>query len=224
VQFPSTSRLVKKEPDMNETSGYAPLTSENAAVLLVDHQVGLMTGVRDIDVAELKHNVVAMTRAAQLLGLPVITTTTNSSGMWGPTIPELTAVIDQDQTIDRSMVNAWDDERIRQAVSATGATKLIIAGVSLEVCAAFPAISAIGDGYNTYVAVDASGTFNETKRQAGLLRMQAAGVVVTDYATPLVEILKDNSRQVAAEFYATLDMPFAALIWQLSSAKDTPAA
>lgn len=84
--------------------------------------------------------------------------------MWGPTIPELTAVIDDSQIIDRSMVNAWDDKRIRQAVSATGATKLIIAGVSVEVCAAFPAISAIGDGYDTYVAVDASGTFNATKR------------------------------------------------------------
>ena len=209
---------------MTETRGYAPLTSENAAVLLVDHQIGLITGVRDIDVAELRHNVVAMTRAARVLGVPVVTTTTDRHGMWGPTIPELTAVIDENQIIDRSMVNAWDDDRIRQAVAATGATKLIIAGVSLEVCAAFPAISAIGDGYDTYVAVDASGTFNATKRQAGLLRMQAAGVVVTDYATPLVEILKDNSRPVAAEFYTTLDMPFASLIWRLSSTRNAPAA
>jgi nicotinamidase-related amidase len=213
-----------KGATMTGTSGYTPLTSENAAVLLVDHQVGLMTGVRDIDVAELKHNVVAMTRAAQVLGVPVIATTSDSRGLWGPTIPELAAVIDEKQIIDRSMVNAWDDERIRAAVGATGATKLIIAGVSLEVCAAFPAISAIGDGYDTYVAVDASGTFNSTKRETGLLRLQAAGAVVTDYATPLVEILKDNSRPVAAEFYAALDMPFAALVWQLSSATHASAA
>jgi nicotinamidase-related amidase len=126
--------------------------------------------------------------------------------------------------IDRSLVNAWDDERIRDAVKTTGASKLIIAGVSLEVCAAFPAIAAIGDGYDTYVAVDASGTFNQTKRQTGLLRMQAAFVVLTDYATPLVEILKDNSRPVAAEFSATLDMPFATLIWQLTGTAETSAA
>jgi nicotinamidase-related amidase len=209
---------------MADSAAYRPLTTENAAVLLVDHQVGLITGVRDIGVAELKHNVVALARAAKLLGVPAIATTTAQEGMWGPTIPELTAVIDQDQIIDRSTVNAWDDERIRAAVKATGASKLIIAGVSLEVCAAFPAISAIGDGYDTYVAVDASGTFNQTKRETGLLRMQAAGVVLTDYATPLVEILKDNARPVAAEFYATLDMPFATLIWQLSSASEKPAA
>jgi nicotinamidase-related amidase len=209
---------------VTETSAYTPLTAENAAVLLVDHQVGLITGVRDIDVAELKHNVVALARAAKLLGVPTIATTTDREGMWGPTIPELTAVIDEDQIIDRSTVNAWDDERIRDAVKTTGASKLIIAGVSLEVCAAFPAIAAIGDGYDTYVAVDASGTFNQTKRETGLLRMQAAGVVLTDYATPLVEILKDNSRPVAAEFYATLDMPFATLIWQLTSAAAKSAA
>jgi nicotinamidase-related amidase len=209
---------------VTESAAYTPLTAENAAVLLVDHQVGLITGVRDIDVAELKHNVVALARAAKLLGVPTIATTTDREGMWGPTIPELTAVIDEDQIIDRSTVNAWDDERIRDAVKTTGASKLIIAGVSLEVCAAFPAIAAIGDGYDTYVAVDASGTFNQTKRETGLLRMQAAGVVLTDYATPLVEILKDNSRPVAAEFYATLDMPFATLIWQLTSAAEQSAA
>ena len=209
---------------MSESSAYTPLTAENAAVLLVDHQVGLITGVRDIDVAQLKHNVVALARAAKLLGVPTIATTTDREGMWGPTIPELTAVIDEDQIIDRSLVNAWDDERIRDAVKTTGASKLIIAGVSLEVCAAFPAIAAIGDSYDTYVAVDASGTFNQTKRETGLLRMQAAGVVLTDYATPLVEILKDNSRPVAAEFYATLDIPFATLIWQLTSAAETSAA
>jgi nicotinamidase-related amidase len=209
---------------VTEGSAYTPLTAENAAVLLVDHQVGLITGVRDIDVAELKHNVVALARAAKLLGVPTIATTTDREGMWGPTIPELTAVIDEDQIIDRSTVNAWDDERIRDAVNTTGASKLIIAGVSLEVCAAFPAIAAISDGYDTYVAVDASGTFNQTKRETGLLRMQAAGVALTDYATPLVEILKDNSRPVAAEFYATLDMPFATLIWQLTSAAEKSAA
>jgi nicotinamidase-related amidase len=202
---------------MSDRTPYTPLTAENAAVLLVDHQVGLLTGVRDIPVADLKHNVVALANAAKVLAVPTIVTTTERDGMWGPSIPELAAVIDEDQIIDRSAVNAWDDQRVRDAVKATGASKLIIAGVSLEICAAFPAISAIDDGYDTYVAVDASGTFNQTKHETGVLRLHAAGVVVTDYATPMVEILKDNSRPIAAEFYAALDMPFATLIWQLAS-------
>jgi nicotinamidase-related amidase len=209
---------------MSDRPPYTPLTAENAAVLLVDHQVGLLTGVRDIPVADLKHNVVALARAAKVLGVPTIATTTERDGMWGPLIAELTAVIDEDQIIDRAMVNAWDDQRVRDAVKATGASKLIIAGVSLEICAGFPAISALGDGYDTYVAVDASGTFNHTKHETALVRLQGAGVVVTDYATPLVEILRDNSRPIAAEFYAALDMPFATLIWQLSSANAGAAA
>jgi isochorismate hydrolase len=103
-----------------------------------------------------------------------------------------------------------------QPSEATGRKKLIIAGISLEVCAAFPAIPAIGKGYDAYVAVDASGTFGETKREAGLLRMQQAGVIVSDYATLMVEIPKDNARPEAA-VYGALDMPWATLVGQISS-------
>ena len=202
---------------MPDITPYEPLTRENTAVLLVDHQIGLMTGVRDIDVFELKHNVVALAKAAKALDLPVITTSTWRDGMWGHTIPELVDVVGDDEIVDRSTVNAWHDERVRDAVKATGATKLIIAGLSLEVCAAFPAVSALADGYQTYVAVDACGTFNRTKHETGLLRMQQAGVFITDYATPMVEILKDNADPVAGEVYGALDMPFATLIVQLTA-------
>jgi len=85
-------------------------------------------------------------------------------------------------------------------------------------CAAFPAITAIGKGYDAYVAVDASGTFSDTKREAGLLRMQQAGVIVSDYATLMVEILKDNARPEAAAVYGALDMPWATLVGQISKA------
>jgi hypothetical protein len=83
---------------------------------------------------------------------------------------------------------------VARAIEATGRKKLIFAGISLEVCAAFPAITAVGKGFDAYAAVDASGTFSETKRQVGLLRMLQAGVIISDYATLMVEILKDNAR------------------------------
>jgi hypothetical protein len=105
------------------------------------------------------------------------------------------------EIIDRSSVNAFDDERVARAIAATGRKKLIFAGISLEVCAAFPAITAVGKGLDAYVAVDASGTFSETKRQVGLLRMLQAGVILSDYATLMVEILKDNARPEAGEVY-----------------------
>jgi nicotinamidase-related amidase len=197
---------------------YDPLTSENAALVLIDHQVGLMTGVRDYSTGELKHNVVALAKAAKALKLPIVATTTARDSMWGPTFPELVAALPGVQIIDRSSVNAFDDARVAQAVEATGRKKPIFAGISLEVCAAFPAITAIGKGYSAYVAVDASGTFSETKRQVGLLRMLQAGVIVSDYATLMVEILKDNARPEAGAVYSAIDMPWAKLVGQISQA------
>jgi nicotinamidase-related amidase len=200
------------------------LTPDNAALLLIDHQVGLFTGVRDIPVAELKHNVVALAKAAKVLGVPTIVTVT-SPEMWGPIIPELAEIVHRTSIIARTTVNAFDDARFAKAVEATGRKKLIIAGVSTEVCLALPAINATGVGYDAYAVIDASGTFSETKRITGLLRMLQAGVIVTDYATVAVEMLKDNASPKAGELYAALDMPFAGLVGQLAGAfgKSRPA-
>src|SRR5579859_706652 len=197
---------------------YEPLTAKNAALVLVDHQVGLMTGVRDYSTGELKHNVVALAKAARILKLPIVVTTTARDSMWGPTFPELVEALPGIEIIDRGTVNAYDDARVARAIEATGRKKLIFAGVSLEICAAFPAITAIGMGLDAYVAIDASGTFSETKRQAGLLRMLQAGVILSDYATLMVEILKDNARAEAAAVYDAMDMPWAKLVGQVAQA------
>ena len=92
---------------------YEPLTSENAALVLVDHQVGLMTGVRDMSPGELKHNVVGLARAAKALKLPIVVTTTARDSMWGPTVPELAEALPGVQIIDRGSVNAFATAHIR---------------------------------------------------------------------------------------------------------------
>jgi nicotinamidase-related amidase len=177
-----------------------------------------MTGVRDYSTGELKHNVVALAKAAKALKLPIVVTTTARDSMWGPTFPELVEALEGIEIIDRSSVNAFDDARVSGAIEATGRKKLIFAGISLEVCAAFPAITAVGKGLDAYVAVDASGTFSETKRQVGLLRMLQAGVILSDYATLMVEILKDNGRPEAGEVYGAMDMGWAKLVGQIAHA------
>lgn len=197
---------------------YEPLTSENAALVLVDHQVGLMSGIRDYSIAELKHNVVGLARAAKALKLPIVVTTTARDSMWGPTIPELVEALPGAQIIDRSSVNAFDDPRVARAIDATGRKKLIFAGLSLEVCAAFPAITAVGKGLDAYVAVDACGTFSQTKHQVGLLRMLQAGVILSDYATLMIEVLKDNARPEAGAVYGAIEMDWAKLVGQIALA------
>jgi nicotinamidase-related amidase len=138
--------------------------------------------------------------------------------MWGPTFPELVEALPRAQIIDRSSVNAFDDPRVARAIEATGRRKLIFAGLSLEVCAAFPAITAVGRGLDAYVAVDACGTFSETKRQVGLLRMTQAGVILSDYATLMIEILGDNGRPEAGEVYGAIAMDWAMLVGQIAQA------
>ena len=201
-----------------------PLTQDNAALVLVDHQVGLMTGIRDFSVAELKHNVVGLAKAAQALGLPIVATTTSADTLWGPAFPELREALPGVPFIDRTTVNAWDDPRVAEAIRATGRHKLIFAGVSLEVCAAYPAMRAVREGLEAYVAVDASGTFNRTKRETGLIRLAQSGVVVADGASLMVEILADNARPEAGAVYGALGMDWATLVGQVRASAASPGA
>jgi len=122
----------------NQRRVYEPLTSENAALVLVDHQVGLLTGVRDYPIGTLKHNVVALAKAAKALklrssdddgarqhvGADVPRTRRGAAGHRDP------------RPFVRSTPS--DDARVTRAIEATDRKKLIFAGVSLEVCAAFP--------------------------------------------------------------------------------------
>ena len=190
------------------------LTRNNAVLLLVDHQVGLYTGVRDIDIIQLKHNVAGLTRAMLALKVPIVVTTTTEK-WWGPLIPELADVRRGVPVIERTTVNAWDEKRVADAVKATGRKKLIVTGISTDVCCAFPAIAALADGFQSYGVIDASGGFNQTQVDMGILRMQQAGVVPIGYSTVAVEVLADNAAPEAEAVYAGLGIPFSTLVFGL---------
>src|SRR5258705_13589705 len=104
------------------TRSHERLTPENATLLLIDHQSGLVSGVRDLEPDEVRHNVVAFARVARVFRLPVVLTST-APMMWGPTLPELTEALPGVENIERSLVNAWDEPRVRNAVKRTGRRK-----------------------------------------------------------------------------------------------------
>jgi nicotinamidase-related amidase len=195
------------------------LDRKDAVLLLVDHQMGLFTGVRDIQVDELKRNVVTLAKAAQALDIPIVITNTMPDGAWGPAIPELRAALPNARIIVRTEINAWDNKEVSDAVRKTGRKQVLVAGVSTEVCAAFPALSAKAEGFDTRVVLDASGTFNDTKRTVALSRLAMAGVPITDVATSAVELLHSNTDPKAGEVYGILNIPFATLLYQLEGAK-----
>lgn len=171
---------------------YTRLDKDNAAVLLVDHQAGLLSLVRDIDPDKFKNNVLAFADLAQYFKLPTILTTSFENGPNGPLVSELKEIFPQAPYIARpGQINAWDNEEFVKAVKATGKKQLIIAGVVTEVCVAFPALSAIEEGYDVFVVTDASGTFNEVTRNAAWDRMSAAGVQLMTWFGVACELHRD---------------------------------
>ena len=171
---------------------YIRLDKDNAAVLLVDHQTGLLSLVRDIDPDKFKNNVLALADLAQYFRLPTILTTSFENGPNGPLVPELKETFPQAPYIARpGQINAWDNEEFVKAVKSTGKKQLIIAGVVTEVCVAFPALSAIEEGYDVFVVTDASGTFNEITRNAAWDRMSAAGVQLMTWFGVAAELHRD---------------------------------
>ncbi len=193
---------------------YETITPNNSALIIVDHQVGLYTGVRDIPILELKHNIIGLVKAAKVFQIPIIVTTTTEN-VWGPMIPELQEILKEIPVIQRTTVNAWDDQNVRDAIEKTGRKKLIMTGISTDVCLAFPAITAVGKGYDVYAVVDAAGAFTVKQGELGVSRMVQAGVKVVGYSNVIVEILKDNASPLAIEAYNCLDMPFASLVYGL---------
>jgi nicotinamidase-related amidase len=198
----------------NSTQRTGRLTRNNAVLLLVDHQIGLYSGVRDIDILQLKHNIVGLTQAMQALKVPVVVTTTTEN-MWGPLIPELADVLHGVQRIERTTVNAWDEKRVVDAVKATGPKNLIVTGISTDVCLAFPAMAAMADGFQSYAVIDASGGFSQTQVDMGIVRMQQAGVVPVGYSNVAIEILADNAAPEAEAVYGALGIPFSTLVFGL---------
>lgn len=174
------------------TKPYVRLDKNNAAMLLVDHQTGLLSLVRDIDPDKFKNNVLATADLAKYFNLPTILTTSFETGPNGPLVPELKEMFPDASYIARpGNINAWDNEDFVKAVKATGKKQLIIAGVVTEVCVAFPALSAIEEGFDVFVITDASGTFNEITRDAAWRRMEAAGVQLMTWFGAAAELHRD---------------------------------
>ena len=164
---------------------YIKLDKNNAVVLLVDHQAGLLSLVRDIDPDKFKNNVLALADLAKFFKLPTILTTSFESGPNGPLMPELKALFPDAPYIARpGQINAWDNDDFVKAIKATGKKQLIIAGIVTEVCVAFPALSALE-------VTDASGTFNEISRDSAWQRMTAAGAQLMNWFAVACELHRD---------------------------------
>lgn len=171
---------------------YVRLDKKSAAVLLVDHQTGLLSLVRDIEPDIFKNNVLALADLAKYFSLPTILTTSFEDGPNGPLLPELKERFPDAPYIARpGQINAWDNAEFVKAVKGTGRKQLVIAGVVTEVCVAFPALSALQDGFDVFVVTDASGTFNAITRDSAWDRMSVAGAQLMTWFGVACELHRD---------------------------------
>lgn len=168
------------------------LTAENTALLMVDHQSGLVNGVTDFTPVEFKNNVLALAKVGRMFNLPSVITTSAADGPNGPLMSGITDILTDAPVIHRpGEINAFDNKDFADAVAATGRKKLLVAGVSTEVCVAFVVMSALELGYDVYPVLDASGTWNKLVGEAATQRMIQGGAVPVTWVGVAAELQKD---------------------------------
>ncbi len=172
---------------------YNRLNKDDAVLLLVDHQTGLISSlVRDYGVDEFKNNVIALAKTAKYFDLPVILTTSFEDGPNGPLMQDIVDLFPNATKIPRpGQINAWDNEEFVEAIKKTGRKQLIIAGVVTDVCVAHPALSAVNEGYDVFAVADASGTVSKQVADAALMRMNQGGVQLTNWFSVASELQRD---------------------------------
>lgn len=176
------------------------LTADNAAMLLIDHQTGTMLGVQDIRLDQFRSNVLALAKTAKAHKLPTILTASYAEGPNGPLMPELLDMFPNAPVIYRpGPIDAFDDPNFEKAVQATGRKKLIMAGVTTDVCLYFPVISALARGYDVYAVYDASGCWDMMSELTSCMRMTQAGAVVCNWAVVCAMLQSDWRNQDTAE-------------------------
>jgi nicotinamidase-related amidase len=179
----------------------ALLTPDNCVLILMDHQPFQVSGVRNIDPAQMINNVVGLAKSARAFGVPtLLTTVVEERG--GYLIKQLQDVFPEQKPINRTTINTWEDPRIVDWVKQTGRQKIVMAALWTEICLALPAIHALGEGYEVYIVTDASGGVSHEAHEKGIQRMVQAGAVPLTWMVFLSELQRDWAR---AETAAKLD-------------------
>ena len=171
---------------------YDRITPDNAAVLLVDHQTGLVNGIQDQSAPEFHAALNGLVQTAVAYDLPTVITSSAADGPNGPILPLITKHLPNAPLIARpGEINAFDNADFKSAVEKTGRKKLIIAGVSTDVCVTFAALSALELGYDVHAVIDASGTWNKLVQETAVARMIQAGVTPTNWVAVAAELQAD---------------------------------
>jgi nicotinamidase-related amidase len=172
------------------------LTPENCQLIFIDHQPQMAFGVQSIDRQVLKNNAVALAKSAKVFAIPTTITTVETESFSGHTYPELLAVFPELPLLERTSMNSWDDQKVRDALSRSGRKKVVVSGLWTEVCNNSFAFSAMSEGgYEIYMVADASGGTTKEAHDYSMQRMVQAGVVPVTWQQVLLEWQRDWARR-----------------------------
>lgn len=190
----SLTSVVFAAPKAAPTPGKGLLDPTNHVLLLIDHQPQMAFATKSIDIVELRNNVTGLAKAAKAFKVPTILTTVAEKSFSGPMFPELKAVFPDQEAIDRTTMNTWEDKRITDKVNEYGRGKIVIAALWTEVCGVGPVLSAIDQGYDVYFVTDASGGVSEDAHNMAVQRMVQAGAHPITWLQYMLELQRDWAR------------------------------
>lgn len=182
---------------MSQTNGRAKrsekglLTPDNCVVAFIDHQPQMVFGTANFDRQSIINSVVALAKASRIFDIPVVLTTVETKSFSGNMWPQLKAVFPDQEPIERTSMNSWDDTNFVRAIEATGKKKIVLAGLWTETCIALPTIQAIHDGYEIYVAEDCCGDVSQLAHDNAMRRVVQAGAKPVTALTVLLEWQRD---------------------------------
>ncbi|ANB77193.1 hydrolase [Paraburkholderia phytofirmans] len=172
------------------------LTPQNSQLLFIDQQPQMAFGVQSIDRQVLKNNVVGLAKAAKIFNIPTTITSVESQSFSGFTYPELLDVFPGQPVLERTSMNSWDDQKVRDALAANGRKKIVVSGLWTEVCNNTFALSAMLEGgYEIYMVEDASGGTSKDGHDYAMQRMIQAGVVPVTWQQVMLEWQRDWARR-----------------------------
>lgn len=168
------------------------LTPQNCQLIFIDQQPQMAFGVQSIDRQTLKNNVVALAKGAKAFNIPTTITTVETESFSGHTYPELLAVFPNHKILERTSMNSWDDQNVRDALAAAKRKKVIVSGLWTEVCnTTFALSAALEGGYEIYMVADASGGTSVDAHKYAMDRMVQAGIVPMTWQQVLLEWQRD---------------------------------
>lgn len=172
------------------------LTPQNSQMIFIDQQPQMAFGVQSIDRQTLKNNVVGLAKAAKVFNIPTIITTVETESFSGNTYPELLGVFPEHKILERTSMNSWDDQNVRDALAANGRKKVVVSGLWTEVCnTTFALCAALEGGYEIYMVADASGGTSVEAHKCAMDRMVQAGIVPMTWQQVLLEWQRDWARK-----------------------------